>query len=287
MGRRAADVADEWISTETEPKERDYRGILEILVPASKGIIKRFGGGPYLYVDLYAGPGWLEFEGRRFPGSPLIAQDVLTYYGVEHEAVHFERDPEVAARLAEALWVPTSLLDTPDPGSAPIYVEACQEGFPRWLAEVGSLPRRHGLVYADPIRDEIPVDLLNQAAKYMHKVDLLSYVSATQYKRRRRGDFRRNGHTDKPVLSDHVNAVNKKHGLIRKPEKRTGWQWTFVLWTNWDDIPTWEGRGFYRLDSEGGKRILDECDLTRDEQHEKVNTPLWGEGDGVLPAASA
>src|SRR5690348_14086273 len=69
-------MADEWISPETEAKERDYRGILEILVPASKGIIKRHGGGPYLYVDLYAGPGWLEFEGRRFPGSPLIAQEV-------------------------------------------------------------------------------------------------------------------------------------------------------------------------------------------------------------------
>ena len=286
-GRLAPSVADEWISAETEAKERDYRGILEILVPASKGIIKRYGGGPYLYVDLYAGPGWLEFEGRRFPGSPLIAQDILTRYGVEHEAVHFERESEVAARLAEALWVPTSLLDTPDPDNAPIRVEACQEGFPRWLAEAGPQPRRHGLVYADPIRDEIPVDLLNQAAKYMPRAELLSYVSATQYKRRRRGDFRRNGHTDKAVLSDHVNAVNKQYGLIRKPEKRTGWQWTFVLWTNWGDMPTWEGRGFYRLDSEVGKRILDECDLTRSEQHGKANTPLWGDGDGALPAASA
>ena len=280
-------MADEWISPETEPKERDYRGILEILVPASKGIIKRYGGGPFLYVDLYAGPGWLEFEGRRFPGSPLIAQEILTRHGVEHEAVHFERDPEVAGRLAEALWVPTSLLDVPDSDSAPIYVEPCQEGFPRWLAESGPLSHRRGLVYADPIRDEIPVDLLNQAAKHMHRVDLLSYVSATQYKRRRLGDFKRNGHTDRPILSDHVNAVNKRCGLIRKPEKRTGWQWTFVLWTNWDDIPAWEGRGFYRLDSAVGKRVLDECDLTRSERHEKVNMPLWGEGDGALPATSA
>ena len=183
-------MADEWISPETEAKERDYRGILEILVPASKGIIKRYGGGPYLYVDLYAGPGWLEFEERRFPGSPLIAQDILTRYGLEHEAVHFEKDPKVAARLADALWgVPTSLLDAPDPDSAPIHVGACQEEFPRWLAKVGSQPRRYGLVYADPIRDEIPVELLNQAAKYMYHVDLLSYVSATQYKRRRRGEL--------------------------------------------------------------------------------------------------
>jgi hypothetical protein len=280
-------MADEWISPETEPKESDYRGMFRILALASKGIIKRHGGGPYLYVDLYAGPGWLEFEGRRFPGSPLIAQEILTRYGIEYEAVHFEKDPEVAERLAGALWVPTSLLDTPGPENAPIHVGPCQEGFPRWLAEVGVQPRRHGLVYADPIRDEIPVSLFNRAAEYLPRVDLLSYVSATQYKRRRRGDFRRNGCTDKPVLSDHVDAVNKRHGLIRKPEKRTGWQWTFVFWTNWGNVPAWENRGFYRLDSEVGKRILDECDLTRDEQHEKVNAPLWGEGNGVLPAASA
>jgi hypothetical protein len=280
-------MADDWISPETEAKERDFRGMLEILVPASKGIIKRHGGGPYLYVDLYAGPGWLEFRGRRFPGSPLIAQDILTRYGVEHEAVHFERDPGVAARLAEALWVPTSLLDIPDPDSAPIHTGTCQERFPQWLSGIGPQPRRHGLVYADPIHDEIPVELLNQAARYLPRVDLLSYVSATQYKRRRRGELRRNGHTDRPVLSDHVDAVNKKFGLIRKPERRTGWQWTFVLWSNWGDMPSWESRGFHRLNSDPGRRILNECDLTGSERHAKANTPLWGEGDGALPAASA
>ena len=271
-------TADRWISGETEAKEYDFRGIAKMHVPICKGIMRRLGMGPYRYFDLYAGPGHLEFNGRQFLGSPLIMQEILTRHGIEHQAVHFEKDPEVAARLAEALWVPTSLLDTPDPDSAPIHAEACQDGFPRWLAENGPQPRCLGLVYADPIRDEIPVELLNQAAKYMPKVDLLSYVSATQYKRRRLGDFRRNGRTDKPILSDHVDAVNKQYGLIRKPEKRTGWQFTFVLWSNWGDIPAWESRGFYHLGSETGKRILGECDLTRGEQHGKANTPLWEEG---------
>lgn len=278
-------MADEWISDETEPKERDFRGILEMHVPVCKGILRRYGASPYLYVDLYAGPGHLEFKGRRFLGSPLIAQDILTRHGVPHEAVHFEQDPEVAGRLAEALWVPTSLLDTPDPDSAPIRVEACQDGFPRWLSEVGLQRRRLGLVYADPIKDEIPVDLLNQAAKSMPMVDLLSYVSATQYKRRRGGDLRRNGRSDRPLLSDHVSAVDKKYALIRRP--RSMWQFTFILWSNWGELPDWNGRGFYRLDSDEGRHILESLDLTSRQQHEKANTPLWGEGGDVLPAASA
>jgi hypothetical protein len=278
-------VTDEWISVETEQKERDFYGIFNMHVPICKGIISRhLGDGPYFYGDLYAGPGHLEFNGRQFLGSPLIAQEILTRHGVPYQAVHFEKDPAVAARLGEALWVPVSLLDMPDPESAQIRIETCQEGFPRWLAEIGPQPRRLGMVYADPIRDEIPVELLNCAAKFMPRVDLLSYVSATQYKRRRRGDLRRNGHSARPVLSDHVNAVNKRHGLIRKPEHRTGWQFTFILWSNWGNLPDWNGRGFYRLDSDEGRRILDLLDLTSDEQHEKANTPLWSEGDGVLPA---
>ena len=271
----------DWISAETEQKERDFRGILNMHVPVCKGIIRRkpWADPSYLYVDLYAGRGNLEFNGRRFLGSPLIAQDIFTRYAVPNEAIHFEKDHAEAALLAEALWVPTSLLDTPNPESAPIRGETCQEGFPRWLAEVGPQPNRFGLVYADPIRDEIPVDLLNQAAKYMPKVDLLSYVSATQYKRRRRGDVGREGYSDRPILSDHVQAVNKKHGLIRKPEQRTGWQFTFILWSDWDDLPSWERGGFYHLDSREGQRVLDVLDLTRREQFEKTHTPLWGEGD--------
>lgn len=262
---------DKWISAETEPKEYDFRGILGMHVPICKGIISR-QGGTYLYVDLYAGPGHLEYNGRQFLGSPLIAQDILTRSGIPHETAHFEEDPAVAARLAEALWIPTSLLDTPGPDDAPILSERCQDGFPRWLEEQGYQPKRLGLVYADPIRDPIPVDLLNHAAKLMPRVDLLSYVSANQYKRRRGGDLKRNGHTSLPLLSDHVAAVDKKVALIRKPMGK--WQFTFVLWSNWGDLPDWNRRGFYRLDSDTGRRILSSLDLTSAQHREMANTPL-------------
>lgn len=268
-------MAKKWISDETWPKELDFRGILGMHAPVCKGIMRRnasWADPSYLYADLYAGPGNLEFGGRKFLGSPLIAQEILTRVGLRHEAVHFEQDPEVASRLAQALWTPTSLVDSPDADTAPIFVGACQDEFPRWLEASGIQRGRFGLVYADPIDDEIPHKLLNMAARYLPRVDLLSYVAATQYKRRRGGDLKRNGHSDRPLLSDHVNAVAKKHALIREPRRAN--QYTFILWSDWGELPEWRGRGFYRLDSPDGARILELLDLTAAEHHKRSNTPL-------------
>lgn len=258
--------SDPWVSAETEAKEADFRGILGMHVNVCKGILSRRGAQPYLYADLYAGPGHLEYRGRRFPGSPLIAQDVLARTGISSQAIHFENDPAVAARLAEALYVPTSLLDQPGPDTAPIYIEDFQAGFARWLDEAGPQPDRYGLVYSDPIRDEIPHQLLNKAARLMPRVDLLSYVAATQYKRRRGVD------SGRPHLADHIAAVDKRVVLIREP--LGAWQWTFVLWSNWVNLPEWHRRGFYRLDSARGSQILDRLNLTARQHREKANTSL-------------
>ncbi len=257
---------DSWISAETEAKEADFRGILNMHVTICKAIMARQPAGPYLYADLYAGPGHLEYRGRRFAGSPLIAQEILTRAGLPSEAIHFEQDPAVAARLADALYVPTSLIDQPDPDTAPIYTEPCQSGFASWLDRAGPQPHRYGLVYSDPIRDEIPHELLNKTARLLPKVDLLSYVAATQYKRRRGVD------SDRPFLADHIGAVGKRVALVREP--MGAWQWTFVLWSNWVNLPDWQRRGFYRLDSERGAQILDRLNLTARQLKEKANTPL-------------
>ena len=261
-------MTDDWISSETEGKEADFRGILSMHATLCKGIIRRQNAGPYLYVDLYAGPGNLEFNGRRFLGSPLIAQDIFTRASLPNEAVHFEQDPEVADRLAEALWTPTSLLDCPNSDTAPIFTEDFRTAYPKWLDKAGLQPDRYGLVYADPIRDEIPYELFNRTAKQFPKVDLLSYVAATQYKRRR------GQNPEKwPQLIEHISAVGKRVVLIREP--RGAQQWTFILWSNWASLPDWQRRGFYRLDSERGQWIMDRLNLTKDQHKEKANTPLW------------
>lgn len=263
---------DNWISAETERKEADFRGVLDMHITICKALMQRQRTAPYLYADLYAGPGHLEFNGRRFLGSPLIAQDLLARASIPYQAIHFEKDPEVAGRLAAALWQPTSLFDTPDADNSPVFTEAFETGFPHWLTEAGHQGDRYGLVYSDPIRDEIPHALLNEAAARMPRVDLLSYVSATQYKRRRGQDIKRNGSTELPLLGDHIRAVNKRIALIRKP--LGAWQWTFVLWSNWVNMPAWTSHGFYRLDSPEGQQILDRLNLTEREHREKVNAPL-------------
>lgn len=258
-----------WISDETERKERDFRGILRMHVNICKGILSRTASiTSYLYVDLYAGPGNLEHKGRRFDGSPLIARDLLTQAGVPYQAEHWECHPDAASLLGEALSTPASLLDALDVVAPPIHVEDCRTGFNRWLDACGPQPDRLGLVYADPIGTAIPVDTLNRAATMLPRVDLLSYVSATNYKRGRRLN------PGLPYLADDIGAVNKRCALIREGERSTGFGWTFVLWTNWADFPAWTNAGFHRVDSPRGQAELERLNLTRPELHAKTNTPL-------------
>lgn len=253
-------MADEWISAETEPKERDFRGILGMHLQICKGIRSRWPGlPPYLYADLYAGPGRLAFDGREFQGSPLIFLDLAGDAGVPYEALCFERDPDVAERLSRAV----AGLNGRQPAVCP---ESCETGFSRWLDAAHGRRSQYGLIYSDPIKDEIPHQLLSRAAAMLPKVDILSYVAATQYKRRRGVD------PDRPFLSDHVRTVGKKVVLIRRPH--TAWHWTFILWSNWVDFPQWEKRGFYRLDSETGQEIMRQLNLSGREHKELANTPL-------------
>lgn len=264
-------TADGWISPETEAKEHDFAGLLAMHMRICKSILERYGGPPYLYVDCHAGPGNLEYEGRSFAGSPLIARRIATEAGLSCETIHFEQDRNVALRLQEALYY-----------SAPVIVDCCERGLPRWLASSCSNARtRFGLVYADPIGKEIPVELLSAVARALPKTDILAYVSGTAYKRR-------NGVRPGPRLLDDITTVQqagKSTVLIRKPSGRQ--QWTFVLWSNWVKLPEWQRRGFHRLDTETGRSIAEYINFSREELFDLRNAPLWGEDDEVLPVAPA
>ena len=278
-------VTRQWISAETYYKEADFRGLLGMHLQMCKGIGRKWSTLPYLYVDLHAGPGHLEYEGRHFDGSPLIAHDLLTKMGLPYEAMHYEIDKSVAAELAAALWIPVSLVDHLDAERAPIFNEPFEDGFSRWLDQAGRQQNRYGVVYSDPIDDEINYGLLNKTAEFLPHVDLMAYVAATQYKRRRGGDLKKNGFTDKPLIEEHIRAINKRTVLIRTPRGPN--QYTFIIWSNWREFPEWECRGFHRIESERGRQILDKINLTINELREKSNTPLWEEGgDEVLPTAA-
>lgn len=237
-------------SSETERKEQDFAGLLRWHTDVCRGIRERFPlVAPYLYVDLHAGPGELEYRGRRFDGSPLVARARLDESGIPYRALHFERDRDTAAVLRSALQsrgYPTLGVLEADHA----------EGVPTWLGRQARDPYQFGLVYSDPIRDPIPVDTFNQLAAHFQRVDLLAYVAANDQYKRANGAGAGHGRS----LAQDIAAVHKRVVLIR--EGSTAHQWTFVLWTNWANIKQWEGRGFYRLDTNRGRQILRRLNLT-------------------------
>ena len=253
-----------WISPETEQKERHFRGLQRTHAGICKGIFaKRRSSLPYLYIDLNGGRGNLEYRGRVFPGSPLIAREELVSAGLSYQALHFECVPGEADLLEKALadggWPPSS-----------VQRMRFEEGIPLWLNGLGRREAwRLGLVYSDPISEPIPVDTFNLIGERLPRVDLLAYVSATnQYKR-----ANANGAGHGRRLAEDVQAVNKQCVLIREPRRAE--QYTFILWSNWDRLFDWKREGFHRLESGRGKELLAVMDNTKQELHDKRNTPLF------------
>jgi hypothetical protein len=251
---------------ETWYKERDFRGLLGgIQIPICTGIHRRHGrptDAPYVFVDLHGGPGNLSYDGGpEFPGSPLIAIELLLASDLPFETIHFEKDADTAVDLQGAI------ASTGSPHST-VRPERFESGMRRWLQETGPEQYRNGLIYSDPIGEPIPVDTFNEVARCKPRVDLLAYISATnQYKRPNGSGY---GHGRRPA--DDILAVRKKHVLIREAARAE--QYTFILWTNWTDFPKWTARGFHDITSAPGRRILDTLNLTKTELHNGANTPL-------------
>lgn len=246
---------DRWISAETERKEQDFASFVGLHLDICGAILGRGPNKPYLYADLHAGPGLLSYNGRSFDGSPLIFLKLAATKGIRHQSLFFDRDVTVAGRLSAALsWVESN-------GSAEVTAHPCEVGMAQWLGRAGEQPYRHGLVYADPIGKEIPVELLTRVSAQLPRVDILSYISATNYKRR-----------GGPRLADHIAAVGKRYAYIREGADQH--QWTFILWTNFPKDISWKTRDFWRTDTERGRQILGRLNLTAREHHEVVNEPL-------------
>lgn len=249
-----------WIGAETYQKERDLRGLIEgIHVPACAAIHHKSGrpsDPPYLFMDLNGGPGRLrDDDGRVFDGSPLIAANALFSRGIPHCTVHFENDLAACANLVTAMPRDAFPFSTVVPGQF-------QDGARIWLDDNRPHAYRYGLVYSDPINTTIPVAEFNLFAEHSPRVDLLAYVAAnSQYKRR--GDR----------IAGDIASVDKKHALIR--ELATAHEFTFVLFSNWPDLPAWHKRGFYRVDSREGQKILHMASTTREERRELVEVKLW------------
>jgi hypothetical protein len=257
-------------SAETSVKERDFSGLVGgIHVNVCRSIMSRYRQPPYLYVDLHGGPGELAYGADRFDGSPLIAHRHLIEAGVDYEALHFEHNPEVAAELRATL----SRRGCP---RGQVVADTFERAFHEWLSAQQS-SKRLGVVYSDPIDDPIPVRSFNMVAERFPRVDLLAYVAANQHYKRPNGVRKARGLPFKQLYDDVV-AVNKKVVLIREPHDAM--QWTFIFWTNWTDMKDWKAKGFHRLDTQQGQRIMARLNWTEHELHEMANEPLPFEETG-------
>ena len=238
---------NDWISSETEDKEADFSGLLKMHMRICKGVGSRREGLPYLYVDLYAGPGSLVFKGNEFEGSPLVFKRAVKETGIDaYQPIFCEIDDEIREQLVSTYGEP-ALMHADN-----------QEFFDRGLRQLwrGSGNPQLGLIYYDPIRGEVPYQQLAVANRVLPKTDILLYVAATQYKRR---------HGYDPVtwpdhLVDHLREIGKKVCIVREP--RGGNQYTFILLTNWVSMPAWTKRGFHRLDSEQGYSIMEKLNFS-------------------------
>jgi hypothetical protein len=112
----------------------------------------------------------------------------------------------------------------------------------------------------------------------MSRMDVLIRCPSTTIKRVRSAFPERYNQT----LEESLQEINKEFWLIRRPNRRDRFQWTFLFGTNWEDVKNWKKLGLFRVDSADGQAILKEASYTRTErfigkQAEDPSRPL-GEG---------
>lgn len=111
-----------------------------------------------------------------------------------------------------------------------------------------------GLIYMD--MNGIPsFDILTKAScvPCFQRTDILINCPATALKRNN-GNIR---------LSEALSQIKKRYWIVRNPHGP--WQWSMLIGSNWDSFPTWEKKGFYRVESAMGQKVLDVLSKTHTE----------------------
>jgi three-Cys-motif partner protein len=253
----------------TATKLRHLNDTLQMHTTLVAGIARRqeWANRKYVYFDLYSGDGVNHVNGREIAGSPVIAARQITRAKIDASGFCFEKDARNAQSLRERLII------RPDfevvEGDHADTICSVMERF----ARSEDKRKRFGVVFADPNGTRLPVEVLQciyESDPSFDTVDCLAYVSATNYKRTR-GAFGEKGWN--PILQD-LQAVGKKHIHLRVPEDKH--QWTMALLTNWDAFPELTTHGFYRIESERGREIVEVLSKTGSELEEQGwKRPQW------------
>lgn len=239
-------------SDETETKQRNFRGLLNIIMPTARKMIVSNGAwkpDPRFWIyDLNAArSSYPDDSGHMITGSAVIGVEAARAFGLNYQAFLCELNPENTLDLS---------IHFADDRHVTVLTGDNRQTLPSVLGEFG--PERFGYIYADPNNANIPTDLLTNiySRRVYRRTDLIVNVAAASVKRIVSGA----GREDASLLSL-LERVDKKYWLVRDPHGKH--QWTFLVGTNWANFPEWEKEGFYRLDGDRGRHIWQTVALSK------------------------
>lgn len=244
-------------SSEYTPlKQRHFRGLIRMHLIISRSVIERHSWAvpKYYYFDINAGPGIYE----DLEGSPLIFLKEASSIGLDYQAVFIEKNEEYYVQLRE---------NVEGYENVRIIHGDHNDILPRFLA--GDNSKKIGLLYTDPTGSPPPFELLARFSKVYERLDIAIHLSAANIKRIRRAPQTESTET----LGESLAKIDKEHWLIRESVGRH--EWTFLVGTKGFRWGEWRKEGFYRLDSERGREIANELNLTVNELRDEAQMRLF------------
>ncbi len=245
-------------SEHTEVKQEHFKGLLDMHLKITRGIISRkeWTDPHYYYFDITAGPGI--YEGQD--GSPIIFLKLVEAANITYKAVFIESDSERYNQLEKNI-------ELYQQGNIKVHLGNHDNVLPQYFFGINK--NKYGLLYADPTGTLPPFELLGQMSQRYHRLDILINCSATNIKRERKSPK-----TDlKETLTDGLDKIDKQTWIVRSPVGKH--QWTFLVGSNWMNFPEWKKQGFHRIESPIGQEILRNLNYTTDEQVEASQLTLF------------
>lgn len=230
----------------TQEKQDIFSKFVEHHINIVKQIYNKKGQwNPYLYFDVFAGPGWMSCQDYEGPGSPLIFKRIMSSFeGINYRMICSENNPDYQVMLTDVLE-DFELKDN--------ALECCPKSYHEW---------HFGMAYIDPPMSKDSFLLLEQIikdfAKYFPQLDIVLHISASYIKRL-------SGMNHVPFdkkLTEFMNCVNKDWVIRESIGKQ---QYTFLVGTDYLSWALWKNQGFYKVNSYDGQRILKRLNYKQDD----------------------
>lgn len=250
------------ISPVTGVKQAHFRTLIRAHIGIVQAIQRKYSwvGKKYLYFDINSGPGIYD-DGEK--GSPVIFLDEIENVGMDYQAILIDINENNVEKLRDV---------TGDNKRVTIVCEDNATAITRFYNSCSMNDLQYGILYTDP-NGTFNSALLGEFSSRFNKIDLLINCPATAIKRERNCSKCDENRT----LVQRLEAIRKKHWLVRKKLPNSTYQWTFLLGSNWDNFPEFRNLGMFKCNSRMGKQILGELNLTASELEEFTNLSLFNQ----------